>query len=184
MQYEITDIQYDEGHSDLPSSLIMTTPNQLSPDELEEQASDFISEKTGFCHKGFNVSALTNSKESVKMDHLAINRAFESLTGNGMHIRTPMQECTGDLGWVDSGEIAENYNIPKTDINVEIIFNVKAEGKEHFVDIIAHGKHGTTEIAANKAALDKQVTALTPKVIGALKEQGVDVAFEPSFCYG
>lgn len=55
VKYLITDIEYDKGHDELPQSLIMTVDHELDQEELEIEASEFISNETGFCHKGFCV---------------------------------------------------------------------------------------------------------------------------------
>lgn len=54
--YLISDIDYDEGHDALPTSLTMTLDTPLDGEALQERASDFISNETGFCHNGFSVS--------------------------------------------------------------------------------------------------------------------------------
>ncbi|APD92010.1 hypothetical protein BM525_19190 (plasmid) [Alteromonas mediterranea] len=58
MKYLITDIEYDDGHPDLPATLTMVLDRELEKEELEHQASEFISNETGFCHKGFSVKPL------------------------------------------------------------------------------------------------------------------------------
>ena len=53
MRYTIYNIDYDEGHGDLPKEITVELPDALSQEELEQTLSDRISEETGFCHKGF-----------------------------------------------------------------------------------------------------------------------------------
>lgn len=55
--FEITNIQYDtDGQKvELPKSLIVVVPDDVEgADEIAEYLSDEISNRTGFCHKGFN----------------------------------------------------------------------------------------------------------------------------------
>lgn len=54
--YDICDIEYDEGHEGLPTHLQMTSTFPLSDAEMQQQASDFISAQTGFCHLSFSVT--------------------------------------------------------------------------------------------------------------------------------
>ena len=54
--YLISDIDYDEGHDALPTSLTMTLASPLDGEALQARASDFISDETGFCHNGFSIS--------------------------------------------------------------------------------------------------------------------------------
>tara|TARA_B100000508_G_scaffold128675_1_gene114620 strand:+ start:750 stop:1199 length:450 start_codon:yes stop_codon:yes gene_type:complete len=67
MEYSITNIEYDKGHSDLPKSLTMTSENELTEDALEHEASEFISNETGFCHKGFTVDLIKESTQITKV---------------------------------------------------------------------------------------------------------------------
>lgn len=53
--YLISNIQYDEGHADLPDTLAMSVQSVLGGEEVIEKASEFISEQTGFCHTSFSV---------------------------------------------------------------------------------------------------------------------------------
>ena len=55
MQYRISNIVYDEGHSGLPTELLIALDESLSDQEKEEEASEFISLETGFCHNGFTM---------------------------------------------------------------------------------------------------------------------------------
>ena len=52
---EIFDIDYDQDgeENDLPLRLPFTAEAE-GIEELEQLMSDFITEKTGFCHNGFN----------------------------------------------------------------------------------------------------------------------------------
>lgn len=52
---EIFDIDYDQDGEDnhLPERLKFSSYAE-DLDELEELMADFITDKTGFCHKGFN----------------------------------------------------------------------------------------------------------------------------------
>ena len=58
MQIKITDIEYDfegEGfqHPEAPSELIMELPANWQESEISDIASDYISDTTGFCNRGF-----------------------------------------------------------------------------------------------------------------------------------
>lgn len=58
MKIYISDIQYDlDGHiaptQELPTELSIDVPHGTPDEKIEEIASDFISNKTGFCHTGF-----------------------------------------------------------------------------------------------------------------------------------
>ena len=63
MKYRIYDITYDEGHDDLPDEIIMDAPQGMVQQSLEDQASDFISATTGFCHLGFNIEPLSSQDQ-------------------------------------------------------------------------------------------------------------------------
>ena len=58
IKVKITDIDYDldEDDSDegLPKELEMELPRDIDRERIEDLASDFISERTGFCHNGFS----------------------------------------------------------------------------------------------------------------------------------
>jgi hypothetical protein len=54
--YIISNIKYDEGHSDLPPKLNLMLDEGLTDEEVDEAASEFISNETGFCHKGFDLN--------------------------------------------------------------------------------------------------------------------------------
>lgn len=58
ISYRIYNIQYDEGYSDLPSELFLELEEGLTDEELDHEASEFISNETGFCHKGFELSTV------------------------------------------------------------------------------------------------------------------------------
>ena len=52
-KYVIYGIDYDtDDASDLPTTIDCTT-DIVDADELQEHLSDYISNETGFCHKGF-----------------------------------------------------------------------------------------------------------------------------------
>lgn len=53
MRYIIHEINYDEGHDDLPQEISLDLPDTVVGEELEQTLSDHISNVTGFCHKGF-----------------------------------------------------------------------------------------------------------------------------------
>lgn len=56
MKVEITDIEYDTDDEDveLPASLILEVDVSADDQEIEELASDYISNVTGWLHNGFN----------------------------------------------------------------------------------------------------------------------------------
>ncbi|OUV22941.1 MAG: hypothetical protein CBC55_02560 [Gammaproteobacteria bacterium TMED95] len=54
-KYVITDIEYDDGHPELPTTLTMVLDREMEKEELEHEASEFISKETGFCHTAFCV---------------------------------------------------------------------------------------------------------------------------------
>ncbi len=56
MKYTITNIKYDtDGHKvKLPKKMVIKVPDDLETyEEIEDYISDEISNRTGFCHKGF-----------------------------------------------------------------------------------------------------------------------------------
>lgn len=58
MKIEISGIQYDleddiATTQELPTELSIDVPRGTPDEKIEEIASDFISNKTGFCHTGF-----------------------------------------------------------------------------------------------------------------------------------
>lgn len=63
-EYLLTDIEYDVDDPDDLTDLPCELRFRISPDsyttqeELEEAASSYISDKTGFCHNGFNMRKL------------------------------------------------------------------------------------------------------------------------------
>lgn len=112
MIYLITNIKYDEGHDELPKNLAMSVRHKLNEDDLEDKASEFISEQTGFCHKGFSVEAFelhkgksytysTDPSELVYMGECDISDQYEfaeasdtenicmSLEGHDLHLLKP-----------------------------------------------------------------------------------------------
>jgi hypothetical protein len=61
MKFEVTEIEYDvdeqEDLEGLPTSLEIVVPDELSLyEDIEQFISDEISNKTGFCHKGFSTT--------------------------------------------------------------------------------------------------------------------------------
>jgi len=59
MKYFVTNVIYDtDGENvDLPAMLEIEVPNSITDEyEIEEFISDEISNRTGFCHKGFSVT--------------------------------------------------------------------------------------------------------------------------------
>jgi hypothetical protein len=58
MIYIISQIEYDKGHDGPSKTLTMSSTHRLNSDELACDASEFISEKTGFCHEGFCIDLL------------------------------------------------------------------------------------------------------------------------------
>lgn len=57
-KYTVTNIKYDtDGEDiDLPTELEIEIPDDMEDDEIEEYISDEISNRTGFCHKGFSTT--------------------------------------------------------------------------------------------------------------------------------
>ena len=58
MKIEISDIQYEVDVAiatiqELPTELSIDVPHGTPDEKIEEIVSDFISNKTGFCHTGF-----------------------------------------------------------------------------------------------------------------------------------
>ena len=61
MEYTVNQIEYDtDGETiELPTELKITVSDEITDkDELIDVISDEISNKTGFCHLGFNVKEL------------------------------------------------------------------------------------------------------------------------------
>jgi hypothetical protein len=61
IKYRCFNIKYDtDGHKvKLPKEIIVEVDKNLNEDELEETLSDSISDKTGFCHMGFDSEIFT-----------------------------------------------------------------------------------------------------------------------------
>lgn len=58
-KYTVTDIQYDtDGQKvDLPHEITIEVPSELEyGEDIEQYISDEISNRTGFCHKGFSTT--------------------------------------------------------------------------------------------------------------------------------
>ncbi len=57
-KYTVTNIKYDtDGQKiDLPTKMEMEIPDDVEDDEIEEYISDEISNRTGFCHLGFETT--------------------------------------------------------------------------------------------------------------------------------
>ena len=57
MRYTITNIIWDTSEpfaSSLENEMVIDVPDNITePDEIEEYISDEISDRSGFCHKGF-----------------------------------------------------------------------------------------------------------------------------------
>ena len=72
VRYQITDIQYDvddpEDLDGLPESLLAEVPADVlarearSSGEVDEFLSDWISNETGFCHKGFKAAPIKETQ--------------------------------------------------------------------------------------------------------------------------
>jgi len=64
MLANVTYIDWDTDNEavDLPSQLLIPIPEGMEEDieEIEDYVSDTISEDTGFCHKGFGYSLLSD----------------------------------------------------------------------------------------------------------------------------
>jgi hypothetical protein len=58
MKIKISNITYDEGHAGLPTELVITLDDGLDDEEIEHEASEFISSETGFCHQGFTLEKI------------------------------------------------------------------------------------------------------------------------------
>ena len=58
----IFNIKYDtDGEEvELPDELIMNIPKGATDETIVDLASDYISDTTGFCHEGFDVSPIQN----------------------------------------------------------------------------------------------------------------------------
>ncbi|KZX78306.1 hypothetical protein A3715_10655 [Oleiphilus sp. HI0009] len=54
LYFLLTDIEYDERNNGLPKALLYKASTTLK-DQLELDASDYISSTTGFCHTGFKI---------------------------------------------------------------------------------------------------------------------------------
>lgn len=58
-QYKVTKIKYDtDGYKvKLPKTLVINVPNELKTyEDIEEFISDEISDRTGYCHGGFETT--------------------------------------------------------------------------------------------------------------------------------
>jgi hypothetical protein len=54
-KFEISNIKYDTQETEgLPSTLVAELADNLSEEEVEHQLSEWISDKTNFCHNGFD----------------------------------------------------------------------------------------------------------------------------------
>ena len=67
MNYTVTDIEYDDAKGvDLPETLEITVPSTVQGrEDTEQYISDEISERTGYCHKGFSITPKMNVFETL-----------------------------------------------------------------------------------------------------------------------
>ena len=49
------DYDTDGFDTDLPTEVVVDVPSDIHIEEIDEYVSDFISDETGYCHKGFKL---------------------------------------------------------------------------------------------------------------------------------
>jgi hypothetical protein len=97
MILKISNIQYDtDGEDiDLPETLKMTLPSNLSDSEYNELASDYISDTTGWCHTGFSLS-VDDTRQQI-IDHANEVAKKGMAMGNGYDPDEPITDLNSAL---------------------------------------------------------------------------------------
>jgi hypothetical protein len=71
--FKISNIKYDTTEiSDLPLTLTVNLQDDLSSEEIEQGLSEAISNKTGFCHKGFDFMIIGDESLLSKLEKAGI----------------------------------------------------------------------------------------------------------------